>query len=255
MEKCDCNVYDYLQNNPFKDDKLILQLIEELLLGMKDVHEAGIIHRDLHLGNILIKEGHVVLSDFGLSKDTMINHSLKSTSTPKNSHYFIDPIGLHDFTALDKLSDIYSIGKIIDYITDGSELNKKLSFVIGKATERNRTKRYISVDEMIQDVNSSVKEISEEEKIKYIEENMQRGEISKDVEEFVMGHLFRIEILTMFLQNVETQWLQIFLVDLIIWNEGVVVLKRLCRHMKWNQIIQKIKSRFFIQMQLNSELY
>ena len=107
MEKCDCNVYDYLENNPFKDDKLILQVIEELLLGMKDVHEAGIIHRDLHLGNILIKEGHVVLSDFGLSKDTMINHSLKSTSTPKNSHYFIDPIGLHDFTALDKLSDIY----------------------------------------------------------------------------------------------------------------------------------------------------
>ena len=186
MEKCDCNVYDYLENNPFKDDKLILQVIEELLLGMKDVHEAGIIHRDLHLGNILIKEGHVVLSDFGLSKDTMINHSLKSTSTPKNSHYFIDPIGLHDFTALDKLSDIYSIGKIIDYITGESELNKKLSFVISKATERNRTKRYAAVDELIQDVNSSVKEISEEEKIKNIEENLQRGEISKDVEEFVM---------------------------------------------------------------------
>lgn len=186
MEKCDCNVYDYLENNPFKDDKLILQIIEELLLGMKDVHEAGIIHRDLHLGNILIKEGHVVLSDFGLSKDTMINHSLKSTSTLKNSHYFIDPIGLHDFTALDKLSDIYSIGKIIDYITSESELNKKLSFVISKATERNRVKRYVTMDEMIQDVNSSVKELSEEEKNRNIEENLQRGEISKDVEEFVM---------------------------------------------------------------------
>ena len=45
------------------------------------------------------------------------------------------------------------------------------------------------------------------------------------------------------------------LVGLIIWNEGVVVLKRSCRHMKWNQIIQKTKSRLFIQMQLNSELY
>ena len=65
---------------------------------------------------------------FGLSKDTMINHSLKSTSTPKNSHYFIDPIGLHDFTALDKLSDIYSIGKIIDYITDGSGVEQKVVF-------------------------------------------------------------------------------------------------------------------------------
>lgn len=186
MEKCDCNVFNYLEKNPFKDDALILRVIEELLLGMKDVHEAGIIHRDLHLGNILIKEEHVVLSDFGLSKDTMINHSLKSTTTPKNSHFFIDPIGLHDFTALDKLSDIYSIGKIIDYITSNSELNQKLSFVINKATERDRSKRYTTIDEMMQDVNGSVREISEEEKIRNIEENLQKGEISKDVEEFVI---------------------------------------------------------------------
>ena len=102
------------------------------------------------------------------------------------SHYFIDSIGLHDFTALDKLSDIYSIGKIIDYITGESELNKKLSFVISKATERNRAKRYTTMDEMIQDVNSSVREISEEEKLQNIEVNLQHGEISKDVEEFVM---------------------------------------------------------------------
>ena len=106
---------------------------------------------------------------------------MKSTSTPKNSHYFIDPIGLHDFTALDKLSDIYSIGKIIDYITSESELNKKLSYVISKATERNRSKRYTTMDEFIQDVNSSVREISEEEKIQNIEVYLQQGEISKDV--------------------------------------------------------------------------
>ena len=46
------------------------------------------------------------------------------------------------------------------------------------------------MDEMIQDVNSSVKELSEEEKIRNIEENLQRGEISKDVEEFVMRLLY-----------------------------------------------------------------
>lgn len=186
MEKCDYNINDYLENDPFKDDKLILQVVKELLLGMKDVHEAGIIHRDLHLGNILIKDGHVVLSDFGLSKDTMLNHSLKSTSTPKNSHFFIDPIGLHDFTALDKLSDIYSIGKIIDFITDESDLNKKLSFVISKATERDRNKRYTSVDEMINDVDSAVKEISYEEKTKNIAKNLKQGKISRDVEKYVM---------------------------------------------------------------------
>ena len=46
------------------------------------------------------------------------------------------------------------------------------------------------------------------------------------------GRLFRTGILVTFHQSAEIQWLQIFLVDLIIWNEEEAVLKRLCRHMK-----------------------
>ena len=185
MEKCDCNIFDYLKNNPFVTDDMLLNLINELLLGMKDVHDAGIIHRDLHLGNILIKDGHVVLSDFGLSKDTMVVHSLKSTSTPKNSHYFIDPIGLSSFTLLDKLSDIYSIGKIVDYITGKSDLNKKLSYVITKATNRDRNKRYNNIDEIIKDIENLTKEISEAERYRRVEQKIERGENSPDVETFI----------------------------------------------------------------------
>lgn len=186
MEKCDCDIFDYLENNPFVTDDRLLDLINELLLGMKDVHDAGIIHRDLHLGNILMKDGHIILSDFGLSKDTMVVHSLKSTSTPKNSHYFMDPIGLSSFTLLDKLSDIYSIGKIIDYITGKSELNKKLSFVITKATNRDRTKRYSSIDEFIKDFENSTKEMSESERRERTEQKIQKGEISPEVESFIL---------------------------------------------------------------------
>lgn len=185
MEKCDCNIFDYLNNNPFVTDDMLLNLINELLLGMKDVHDAGIIHRDLHLGNILIKDGHVVLADFGLSKDTMVVHSVKSTSTPKNSYYFIDPIGLTSFTLLDKLSDIFSVGKIIDYITGKSDLNKKLSFVITKATNRDRNKRYNNMDEFIKDIENLSKEISETERHKRVEQQIERGENSLDVETFI----------------------------------------------------------------------
>lgn len=71
MEKCDCNIDDYLSKNPFITDEALLEVIHEIMLGMKDVHDSGIIHRDLHLGNILVKDGHIILSDFGLSKDTM----------------------------------------------------------------------------------------------------------------------------------------------------------------------------------------
>lgn len=186
MEKCDCNLYDYLEKSPFMHDDKLVEIINQIVYGMIEVHRSGIIHRDLHLGNILLKGHNIILSDFGLSKDTMINHSLKSTSTPKNSHFFMDPIGLSDFTKLDKLSDIFSVGKIIDYITRNSELNDKLSYVISKATERERSKRYSSLDNMLNDLDVTLKDISEEERILLLEKDIQGGINSPDVEKFIL---------------------------------------------------------------------
>lgn len=181
MEKCDCNLDDYLKKNTVISDERLLELIYEILDGIIDVHNAGIIHRDIHLGNILMKDGHIVLSDFGLSKDTMITHSLKSTSTPKNSHFFMDPVGLTDFTRLDKLSDIYSIGKIIDYITKDSSLNEKLSFCISKAIDRDRQRRYRSIDDLKRDIESTEKEMEEVEKDKIVLERIKKGMVTPDV--------------------------------------------------------------------------
>ena len=43
--------------------------IAELVLAIEDLHKLGCIHRDLKPDNILIdKNGHIKLSDFGLSK-------------------------------------------------------------------------------------------------------------------------------------------------------------------------------------------
>ena len=161
---------------------------------MKDVHDSGIIHRDLHLGNILVKDGHIILSDFGLSKDTMINHSLKSTSTPKNSHYFMDPVGFTSFKSLDKLSDIYSIGKIIEYITSKTELNQKLSYVIAKATHRDRKKRYQTLNDLIEDIDNSTKDITEEEKAQRIFDKIKKSEMAPDVEEFLLNLIQKNEL-------------------------------------------------------------
>lgn len=201
MEKCDCDIDGYLNKNPFIVDEALLALIHEILLGMKDVHDSGIIHRDLHLGNILVKDGHIILSDFGLSKDTMINHSLKSTSTPKNNHYFMDPIGFTSFTSLDKLSDIYSIGKIIDYITRQTEINQKLSYIIAKATHRDRKRRYQTIDDLIQDINNSTKDITEEEKTRIIFEKIKKSEITPDVEIFLLNLIQKEELSRFIVSN------------------------------------------------------
>ena len=185
MEKCDCCIEDYIKNNPTLSNNEILELIKQIIYGMKDAHNKGIIHRDLHLGNILIKDHQVVLCDFGLSKDTMIKHSLLSSVTPKNSHYFIAPEGFKDFTLLDKTSDIYSIGKIIEYLTQNSSLNNSLSYVINKAISREKKDRYQDLNEMLNDIAIAFNDIEEKEKIKTIENDIKKSNLTPLVQEYV----------------------------------------------------------------------
>jgi len=46
--------------------------VAELVLAIESVHKLKCIHRDLKPDNILIcKDGHIKLSDFGLSKKTV----------------------------------------------------------------------------------------------------------------------------------------------------------------------------------------
>lgn len=201
MEKCDGNLDDYIKNNQFITDERIMQLIYEILDGMSDVHNAGIIHRDIHLGNILMKNGHIILSDFGLSKDTMVSHSLKSTSTPKNSHFFMDPIGLVDFTRLDKLSDIYSIGKIIDYLTKDSKLNGKLSFCISKATDRDRQRRYKNISDLKKDIESTEKEMEADEKYRSVMEKISKGIVAPDVLEHINNLICSNQLASFIIDN------------------------------------------------------
>ena len=67
--------------------------------------------------------------------------TLKSSSTPKNGHAFMDPIGKVDFTKLDKTSDIYSIAKIFEYIIDMTSSQINIDFIISKATSRKKENR------------------------------------------------------------------------------------------------------------------
>lgn len=186
MEKCDCDLYMYYSDRPFMAEDELERIADEIIEAIAEIHRNGIIHRDLHLGNILMKDGSVIISDFGLSKDAMIVQTLKSTSTPKNSHYFMDPTCLNDFTKLDKLSDIYSVGKIIEWLFQDTELLDKYSFIIDKATARDRKKRYSRIEEMQADIDSLREDVSEEEKIKMIDSEIERGIYSPAVNNYVL---------------------------------------------------------------------
>lgn len=58
-----------LKNMDQLDEKWAKRYIAEIILGLEFLHERDIVHRDLKPDNLLIdKNGHIKLTDFGLSK-------------------------------------------------------------------------------------------------------------------------------------------------------------------------------------------
>eukprot|EP00742_Colponemidia_sp_Colp-10_P006997 GILJ01007510.1.p1 GENE.GILJ01007510.1~~GILJ01007510.1.p1 ORF type:complete len:672 (+),score=107.52 GILJ01007510.1:43-2058(+) len=92
----------------FMPEDEILDLAAQIALGLKFIHDAEIIHRDIKPHNIfLTKEGVVKLGDFGVSKVLSTNTNLASTlvGTP----LYLAP-ELWEGKPYDQKSDVWSFG-------------------------------------------------------------------------------------------------------------------------------------------------
>src|SRR5437870_3752951 len=54
-------------------------IIYNISLGLNIIHNSGLVHCDLHIGNILLIDVYVSISDFGLSQPANISSSIKSS--------------------------------------------------------------------------------------------------------------------------------------------------------------------------------
>lgn len=66
FELCDSSLISFLNEHEL-DLKGIKKIMRMILLGICEIHENGIIHRDIKLGNILVKDDTIKICDFGLS--------------------------------------------------------------------------------------------------------------------------------------------------------------------------------------------
>ena len=91
----------------------LLRLLEEVLSGLADIHEAGYVHRHIKPENLMLREedGSAVLLDFGAARQAVGQRSKSITSilTPGYA-----PIEQYDSKADDvgPWSDIYALGMV-----------------------------------------------------------------------------------------------------------------------------------------------
>ncbi|RIB09150.1 kinase-like domain-containing protein [Gigaspora rosea] len=114
------NLRAYLKNNFSKlkwSDKF--QMGIEISSGLVFLHDKNIAHRDLHSKNILVHDGKILITDFGLSK-RMDETATYTTANICGMNAYIDPQCFKNSSyKLDMKSDNYSLGFILWEISSG----------------------------------------------------------------------------------------------------------------------------------------
>ena len=90
-----------------------LQFAAAVAHALAAVHAAGVLHRDLKPGNVMLRQdGSIALIDFGMSKDAALALDITETGTIFGTPHYMSPEQGHA-EPLDERSDLYSLGVIL----------------------------------------------------------------------------------------------------------------------------------------------
>ncbi|GAB3881065.1 serine/threonine-protein kinase [Microbispora bryophytorum subsp. camponoti] len=100
-----------LARNGVLGPDVTLDLVEQTARGLHAAHRAGVIHRDVKPGNLLVTEtGQVKITDFGIAR-ALEAAPLTATGTILGTAQYISPEQASG-TTLTPASDIYSLGVV-----------------------------------------------------------------------------------------------------------------------------------------------
>ena len=160
-------------------DEFVKEVMSSVFQGVKTLHDMGVVHRDIDPSNVMItRDGNIKLIDFGVSKVVSSN-----VATSKGTQHG-SLIGKLDYGAPEIVSgdvehhsyttDIYALGIMLyqlyvgelPFQGDSSHVmqaqltklvpvekisNRKMQQVVAKATRKEQSERYQSMNEFIAD--------------------------------------------------------------------------------------------------------
>ncbi len=87
-----------------------LRILRQMAAALAAIHAAGVLHRDLKPGNVMMRADHsIALIDFGLAKQLSLEAEITATGEIFGTPYYMSPEQGHG-RDVDSRSDIYSLG-------------------------------------------------------------------------------------------------------------------------------------------------
>lgn len=187
MKKAEITFDKYVIGNTL-DEKIKINCIRIILSIMKTVHERDIIHRDLSPNNIFIFNGQIKIADFGLGKDLNMFTSHQTIHTNAvGQYYYCAPEQFMLLRDGDKRSDVYSLGRIINFIMTEDPTNSHHIFrsVAEKATNSDAAYRYGDTSQLLAAFEKSVMYNNAINRSELINGRIRNGIFDDDVEAYI----------------------------------------------------------------------
>jgi len=106
---------EQLENKTRLDIKEALHIIRDIGSALHFAHANHVVHRDIKPDNILIEEGHALLTDFGIAHalSSVSNQQISGTHWILGTPAYMSPEQAYGDHKIDQRSDLYSLGCVL----------------------------------------------------------------------------------------------------------------------------------------------
>lgn len=177
----------YVKSFDLTDD-IKLNCIRQILHIMTEVHKRDIIHRDISANNIFIISGTIKIADFGLGKDLNVFTSHQTIHTNAvGQFYYCAPEQFMMLKDGDKRSDVYSLGRVINFIMTGDPRDSHHIYrsIAEKATNSDAAYRYADAGQLSVFFEKAVSYKQKAENQTRIDEKISRKVFDDEVESYI----------------------------------------------------------------------
>ncbi|MEO8528399.1 MAG: serine/threonine-protein kinase [Pseudolysinimonas sp.] len=134
-----------------------IEVFEPITNAVAFLHANGVLHRDLSPNNVLRVANEWVISDFGLSisADFPSSYQTATDVSGYGSPAFVPPEQLAHLRDATERSDVFSLGKLLQFLSEGTwpvhppSQTKPFASVIGRATRMAPNERFASAADVL----------------------------------------------------------------------------------------------------------